>query len=255
MDITILAAVLLGLAGLAVFWFITRSGAVRTTVGLARPRTLNLMVGLMNAGKTTMLARLLGHSGPPLETVSSMTANRAAVPGVSLTVVDFPGHRRLRREVYSLLEETKKLVMVVDSETIQDDRHEGAQALSELVVDLFQARAFKGVSGVLFACTKQDRVTSYRAVAVKRFLEKEMTLQLSTRSGTVGALGAIHNVKTKETRESIAAKADDACMLFLNDDGKFLFDDMSIPVKFVEVSSVDNSDNLSLEAVTAFFAE
>lgn len=258
MDISTLAAILLGLAGLAVFWFITRSGTVRTTVGLTRPRTLHLLAGLVGSGKTAMLARLLGNPGPAaLETVSSMAANRAVVGGVPL--VDYPGHRRLRREIFSVLEEAKKLVLVVDSETIQDDRDEGAQALSELVVDLFQSKAFKGVGSVLFACTKQDKVTSFKAVAVRRFLEKEITLQLSTRSGTVGSIGAIQNVKTKETRESIAAKADDACALFLNADGKFLFDDMAMPIKFVEVSSVDNVDNLSLflslEPVTQFLAE
>ena len=252
MDSTVIA-VLAGLLGLAVFWFFTRSGAVRTAVGLERPRTLHLMVGLVNSGKTTLIARLIGQQGP-LECVSSMVPNRATLPSGQV-VVDYPGHRRLRREVFSVLEEAKKVVVVVDTESIQDDRDEGAQALSELVCDLFQSKAFKGVTAVLFACTKRDSVTSFRAVAVKKLLENEMTHQLSTRSGTVGSIGAIQNVKTKTTRESNAARADDACMLFLNEDGKFSFGDLSVPVTFVEVSGVDNSDGLSADAVAQFLAE
>jgi signal recognition particle receptor subunit beta len=256
MNVSVLAAVLLGLAGLAFFWFVTRSGTVRTTVGLSRPRTLYLLVGLVNSGKTTMLTRLLGHKGPgPLETVTSTKANRAVVAGVSLPVVDYPGHRRLRPGVFSVLEETKKLVIVVDSETIQDDRDEGAQALSELMADLFQSRAFNGVSGVLIACTKQDSPTSYRALAVRRFLEKELTLLLSTRSGTVGSISAIQNVKTQESRASKTSKVDDACALFLSEDGKFSFDSLPVPVKFVEVSSVENDTNHSLQPLLDFFAE
>lgn len=247
-------ATLIGLAGLAVLWLLTRSrGGVRSVVGLSKPRTLTLLIGLSNSGKTTLLSRLVfgKDSTSTVETASSMGPNRVTLP-TGHVVVDYPGHRRLRRDVYPLLEEAKQVVVVVDAETIQDDAALGAMALAELICDIFQSSAFHGVKQVLFACTKRDKATSFRATAVKKILETEMSRLLSTRSGSVGSINSIQNVATKVSKESAAARQNDHCALFVNEDGKFSFSTLAVPVTFEDVSSFDADGCASTEPVEKF---
>lgn len=253
----IVGAVVFG-AALYVFLRKTRvGGAAAAVVGIKKPRTLNSLIGLTGAGKTALFLRLIGKTFRP--TNSSMTMNRFSIPDSNGEILaDIPGNRRQRNALLEILHETKRLVVVVDSITIQDDRNAGVQALAELLCDAFQSAGFSGVKGVLFACTKRDDLTSFSSKAVRRFLETEMARELKTREAAVGTL---HNVAGVKAAKSSAISAKDDVLLYVREDGKFSFDDVCVPCTFADVSAVgdagaaegcDSNDVFGFEVVRKF---
>ncbi|KAG8345413.1 putative ADP ribosylation factor family Signal recognition particle [Trypanosoma vivax] len=228
-------------------------GAKMTT---RRRRHTLLLLGPCGSGKTTLFAQLVARKRISART--SMQPNRAVMrfkadaasddeegpqtsPGACMTVVDFPGHRRLRCSIDQELEEAKKVVIVVDSVTIQDPQG-GAEALAELVVSVFTSPAFYFVEGVLVACTKRDELTSYSAKSVQKLLEKEITHHIITRRGDVQSIGDIVNaegvaVGRRKNNGSSLGKTAKRHQLSLNDSGKFTFDTFPLPVDFVDISS------------------
>ncbi|KAH9588862.1 Signal recognition particle receptor [Trypanosoma melophagium] len=279
---------------------------VLSGVGItSRHRHTVLLIGLCGSGKTTLFAQLIAQKR--ITTRTSMKPNRAVMTlrskhsitnngehnfsadnestrtvstttttattttvGSPVEVVDYPGHRRLRESLTSDLEEANKVVLVVDSVTIQDDRQEGAQALAELVVSVFTSPAFYGVKRVLVACTKRDELTSYSAKAVKRILEAEVTRCLATRRGEVQSLDSIVNAsglavgrrKNKSgggvsNSNSSSSRVGKVHELLLGESGKFTFDDFPIPVVFVDVSSyvLPTEHPFNVEVVREFVDE
>ncbi|ESL07697.1 hypothetical protein TRSC58_04610 [Trypanosoma rangeli SC58] len=268
------------IAGLIVRYLFGTRGAS------SRHRHTLLMVGLCGSGKTTLFAQLVARKC--VSTRTSMEPNRAAmkrravlsgtekgVPSsaapsmfangadASVVVVDFPGHRRLRESLLPALEEAKNVVVVVDAVTIQDDRHEGAQALAELLLSVFTSSAFYGVQRVLVACTKRDELTSYSAKAVRKLLEVDITRCITSRQGDLQSLDNILNSagvavgRSKNNSGSGRSSGSTDCrahQLSLGDAGKFTFDTFPVPVQFVDVSSmVDPSRHpFNVEAVWDF---
>ncbi|RNF02161.1 signal recognition particle receptor subunit beta [Trypanosoma rangeli] len=236
----------------------------------SRHRHTLLMIGLCGSGKTTLFAQLVARKC--VSTRTSMEPNRAAMkrravlcstdkgvfPSVapsmlgngvdaSVVVVDFPGHRRLRESLLPALEEAKNVVVVVDAVTIQDDRHEGAQALAELLLSVFTSSAFYGVQRVLVACTKRDELTSYSAKAVRKLLEVDITRCITSRQGDLQSLDNILNSagvvvgRSKNNSGSGRSSCGRDCrahQLSLGEAGKFTFDAFPVPVQFVDVSSM-----------------
>ncbi|ORC87211.1 uncharacterized protein TM35_000231820 [Trypanosoma theileri] len=270
----------------------------------SRHRHSALLIGLCGSGKTALFAQLIAQKR--IKTRTSMKANRAvmtlrskhsitnngkqeddstdnkltktvsntntntAAVGAPVEVVDYPGHRRLRDSLTSDLEEANKVILVVDTVTIQDDRQEGAQALAELVVSVFTSPAFYGVKRVLVACTKRDELTSYSAKAVKKILEAEITRCIATRRGDVQSLDSIVNasgiaVGRKKNKSGASGRNNNSNLsrggkvheLLLGESGKFTFDDFPVPVVFVDVSSyVSPTEHpFNVEAVREFVDE
>mmetsp|Transcript_71232 Transcript_71232/g.82865 ORF Transcript_71232/g.82865 Transcript_71232/m.82865 type:complete len:301 (-) Transcript_71232:92-994(-) len=203
------------------------------------------LIGICGSGKTALFLRLIGQKFR--ETNTSLQSNQHTLAGRSdVLIVDTPGSRRKRGDVLSAVEVSKKLVIVLDSISIQDDRDEGANAVADLICDVFNGPAAitDGLTSVLFACTKRDDLTSFSSKAVRRLLETAIARELATRQAGVGSLGMVAGVKSLQrgNRSASAAtsnlegEASDVG-LYLRDDGKFSFDDLSIPFSFVDVSS------------------
>ncbi|KEG07584.1 signal recognition particle receptor subunit beta [Trypanosoma grayi] len=227
-----------------------------------RHRHTLLLLGLCGSGKTTLFAQLVANKRISART--SMQPNRAAMaerlaegsgvddssaysPSVAaansnIVVVDFPGHRRLRESLAPALENARDVVFVVDAVTIQDDRHEGAQALAELVVSVVTSPEFYGVQRVLVACTKRDELTSYSAKAVRKLLEAEITRCVATRRGGVQSIDSIVNsagvAVGRKAHKAGGSNGGYAHELFLGESGKFSFDAFPVPVQFADVSSL-----------------
>nr|CCC89485.1 unnamed protein product [Trypanosoma congolense IL3000] len=230
-----------------------------------------LLVGMAGSGKTTLFAQLV--AGKRVAVRTSMEANRGDVKAsgstdnadssqvsTGVTLIDFPGHRRLRESLLEAVEEVKKVIFVVDSVTIQDP-HEGAEAVAELMVAVLSSPAFYGVEQVMVACTKRDELTSYSAKSVQKLLEKEITHCLTTRSGGAQRIENIVNAsgvavglsKSKYGRGSGAANSR-SHEVSLDESGKFSFSAFAVPVHFADISSfVGVEENLyNVEPVREF---
>ena len=250
MDITVFSIVVAVVLGLAVLWWVLRHGKGTTSsMGIFRKRNKYLLVGLCNSGKTQLLLKLSGRDVPP-STVTSMQPNELPVDidGGSIMVTDFPGHRRLRDGMFPFLQEAKKLIIAVDSLTIQD-KENGAAAVCPLLVAILESPACRGVQTILVACTKRDVITSFSSKAVRRQLESEMTQLLSNQAGGVKKLeGPVTKRKTHQDENDDERDV----TLFLRDDGKFSFDDVPIPVAFADCTAV--ADSPGIAAVVEFLS-
>jgi signal recognition particle receptor subunit beta len=269
----ILFAVVGGLLVLGTLWAIlsflngrSRGGLSSAGIVFSKPTRSNaaMLIGLCGSGKTSLFLRLTQMPDQKLnhlpETNTSMQLNKGVYrsdAGSSYVVVDYPGHRRLRGDgLYATLQESKKLVVVVDSITVQDVLTDGAQAVADLLYDVLQSNAFDGIESVLFACNKRDDVTSFSAKAVRRLLETEVARQISTRSAAVGSIEKVTSASgqvAKGSRRGAGAPSDrsDECVLVAQSNGKFSFDDLRVPVQFIDVSAVGD-DLYNADGVRAF---
>lgn len=223
----------------AVFFFKSNRAGARKAAGLLRKsRNMVLMCGLAGSGKTAMFLRLT--TGEVYDTLSSMVPNTGTACGTK--IVDFPGARRMRKELLEALAEAKKVIVVVDSVRAQDDI-DGASSVAELMCDMAESRNFSGVSEILVACTKRDELTSYTSKSVRRLLETEITKVLVSRESALGSLRTARNVAGGGSGAADTA-AESSAGFMLNELQKFSFQDggSPVPVTFVDVSAKPNAD-------------
>lgn len=216
----------------------------RVGVLAKKRRHTTLLVGLPSSGKTALLSRLV-TGDTTAETRTSMQVNTGVLHGhkeeerLGLLLVDYPGHRRLRDSLFSHLEEAVNVVVVIDSVTIQDDRHEGALAVSELLLAVLQSPEFYGVQKLLFACAKRDELASYSSKAVRKLLEAAMVRSIESRQGDLGRVDTVVDGKgtvvTGGGRKKHGGRQR-AYVLDLGEEGGFSFDQLGLPVSFVDVS-------------------
>lgn len=236
-------AVVVGFVTLKLVAFLV-GGSVRSTLLNSVPRRNVVLIGLPGAGKTSLLLKLADAGArDPLKSQTSMEPNITTVrvsDSKELTLVDCPGHQRLRHKLFDAVEAATTVVVVVDSVTIQDDHTQGAQALAGLLFDVLQSKAFYGVKKLVIACSKGDEITSFSSKAVRRYLEAEMGRTIATRAGAVGTLrGEIkRNVRGATQNSSLCEEG----ILYLSEDTKkFSFDTLNCPVTFVDCSVTNPS--------------
>lgn len=187
-----------------------------------------LIVGPCGSGKTSLFYRLLSSkdgSDMWCETVSSMRKNAGMVGRESL--VDYPGHYRLRGGLASELKGCKKVIFVVDSSAMAQQ----SKAAAEI---LFQVLTSGAKCPLLFVCNKTDKATAKTPQRVKLTMMNEIeTLR-----------------KTANTMETTG---DGASSVALGQQGQFFdFDKHSpCPVTFLPFS-LKNDDDLS--PITRFIA-
>ncbi|CCW69323.1 unnamed protein product [Phytomonas sp. Hart1] len=208
-------------------------------------RDLVLLIGLPSSGKTALLSQIAYGCVPSTQT--SIQSNRLKVEikkkrnTVQRTIVDHPGHQRLRGSLPTFLASTHKLVVVINSITIHNDFDEGAHALADLLVVVFQSPAFVGVKAVLFACTKRDEPTSYSAKAVQKLLEGAMAKALVSRKGDLDRVKMVMDSNGKAIgKVSHSKNTGRGGVLQVDKQGCFSFDQLGVPYRFVEISSFPN---------------
>ncbi|KAG5493696.1 hypothetical protein JIQ42_02070 [Leishmania sp. Namibia] len=249
------------------------------SLGRRRPRSSTVLIGLPDSGKTALYVQLVHHQ-QLLESRTSMRANvgymrAAAQHGLSngtagVRVIDCPGHPRLYEEMLRAVREAVNVVVVIDSVTVQDSQHEGVGALAELLFNVLQAPEFYGVRRLLFACTKRDEVISYTSKAVRKLLEVAMVASIESRQNVIGRVESVRDsnntVITSDGKYGGGLRGGGRRYLLSfdaadNHDGggeaapvhgqgrgasgasakSFSFEQLGIPLAFVDVSSRPNS--------------
>ena len=134
------------------------------------------LVGPCDSGKSAAMLQLRdGESGEKLRpTHTSQTFNEDFVDGVR--VIDFPGHARLRPQLFDMIEDCAALVFVIDSVTFKDTARETASFVLDL---LTSEKMLKHCTRMLVMCNKTDALPDELAgispkTMVKRRLETEI---------------------------------------------------------------------------------
>ncbi|KAI9324071.1 signal recognition particle receptor beta subunit-domain-containing protein [Zopfochytrium polystomum] len=227
----VVGTILLGLVAIAIGWIIPRiflAGSRRSQV---------LIVGINGSGKTSLFS-LLKH-GKIMETRSSMVENegaftihsnclkqvseplqkRALSAAGTVTLVDLPGHDKLRLRVLEKLPQAKRVVVMLDASTIFQKQRPVAELLTDILVERSISR---DAVPVLVVCNKQDDLMAQPAAKVKELLASEMDRIRSTRAAGV------------DRQDGDAGGSPDE---FLGVEGEpFTFDQISNEVEFVELS-------------------
>lgn len=137
-----------------------------------------LLWGPVGAGKTSLW--YLWREGEFPRTITSMSPNEDQMViqtaegqrKQKMTVIDFPGHQRMRAELLNRhLRRAKKIVFVVDASTLKSDVAPVAQQLFDLLTRSFVSEAN---IPVIVACNKSDDPTAVSSSVAKNLLEAEL---------------------------------------------------------------------------------
>ncbi|TDH68700.1 hypothetical protein CCR75_004592 [Bremia lactucae] len=145
-----------------------------------------LLLGPRHAGKTSFLHFV--RDGKHVETVSSMkekTYNFSVHPkynpdkfDAELTVIDYPGHERLRSRVTEFYPITSCIAFFVDASDVPSFRK-----AAEFLYDVFANKKINDQAPpIMIVCNKSEITTAASPQAVRDALEKELTQLKTTRS-------------------------------------------------------------------------
>ncbi|TMW56146.1 hypothetical protein Poli38472_008794 [Pythium oligandrum] len=182
-----LVVLLAGLVALYIYLLVSFCMHMRSLgVGITgNKKKMTMLLGPRGAGKTALFHQL--RDGRFVETVTSMTEleGKFAVHdryntinfGAHLSIVDYPGHERLRSRVADYYPVTGCVVFVVDA------ADQSFRKAAEYLYDIFSNAKFNDLAPrMLIACNKTDIKSAATVEVVKEALEKELTKLKKTRS-------------------------------------------------------------------------
>ncbi|NXP24561.1 SRPRB protein, partial [Scytalopus superciliaris] len=147
----------------------------RFVQGRRSSRRAVLLLGLCDAGKTLLFARLL--SGRYRHTQTSITDSSATYrlsrdKSTNVTLIDLPGHESLRLQFLERFKAAARaIVFVVDSVAFQQEVKDVAEFLYQVLVD---GTVLRNAPALLIACNKQDVTMAKSAKLIQQQLEKEL---------------------------------------------------------------------------------
>ncbi|XP_025934383.1 ovotransferrin-like [Apteryx rowi] len=157
--------------------------------GRKSSRKAVLLLGLCDAGKTLLFARLL--TGKYRDTQTSITDSSAIYrvssdKSANVTLIDLPGHESLRLQFLERFKAAARaIVFVVDSVAFQREVKDVAEFLYQVLVD---STVLKNAPALLIACNKQDVTMAKSAKLIQQQLEKELNTLRVTRSAAPTSL-------------------------------------------------------------------
>ncbi|XP_065603876.1 signal recognition particle receptor subunit beta [Cyrtonyx montezumae] len=163
----------------------------RFAQGARSSRRAVLLLGLCDAGKTLLFARLL--TGRYRDTQTSITDSSAVYrvssdKGTNVTLIDLPGHESLRLQFLERFKAAARaIVFVVDSVAFQREVKDVAEFLYQVLID---STVLKNAPALLIACNKQDITMAKSAKLIQQQLEKELNTLRVTRSAAPTSLDA-----------------------------------------------------------------
>ncbi|NWU93981.1 SRPRB protein, partial [Upupa epops] len=195
----------------------------RCVQGRRSGRRAVLLLGLCDAGKTLLFARLL--TGKYRDTQTSITDTSAVYranndKSTNVTLIDLPGHESLRLQFLERFKAAARaIVFVVDSVAFQREVKDVAEFLYQILID---STVLKNAPALLIACNKQDVTMAKSAKLIQQQLEKELNTLRVTRSAAPSSLdGSVTGVPAQ-----------------LGKKGKeFDFSQLPMKVEFVECSA------------------
>ncbi|CAM9307852.1 unnamed protein product [Bubo scandiacus] len=161
----------------------------RFVQGRRSSRQAVLLLGLCDAGKTLLFARLL--TGKYRDTQTSITDSSAVYrvsndKSANVTLIDLPGHESLRLQFLERFKAAARaIVFVVDSVAFQREVKDVAEFLYQVLVD---STVLKNAPALLIACNKQDVTMAKSAKLIQHQLEKELNTLRVTRSAAPTSL-------------------------------------------------------------------
>ena len=179
--------------------------------GKVRSKRAVLLLGPCGGGKTLAYQTLLAaaaaaEAAPPPETVTSMIAAEADFAlaadalggggagggdGIGVTVVDYPGHARLRAGLPEQLARSAGVVLVVDAAKLAAQLRPAAEILYAVLTHLAAGAGAKGLpdNGVLVLCNKTDMVGAKTPARAKLMLQTELEALRKTTLSLAGTAG------------------------------------------------------------------
>ncbi|KAJ7632783.1 signal recognition particle receptor beta subunit-domain-containing protein [Roridomyces roridus] len=160
-----------------------------------------LLVGPPDGGKTAILSTLVYNQTLPTHTSLQTNASVVAVPALkkSLTVVDIPGHPRIRNQVDEHIGDAKAIAFVVDASTVSRNGAVVAEHLHTILNALTSLPPSQALPALLILAHKSDLVKSGTAASatseslainrVKTILERELEKRRISQSGGVAVEG------------------------------------------------------------------
>ncbi|XP_026473920.1 ADP-ribosylation factor-like protein 3 [Ctenocephalides felis] len=144
-----------------------------------------LLLGLDNAGKTTILKRLASEEVTEVTPTAGFNIKSVTSEGYKLNVWDIGGQSKIRPYWRNYYENTDVLLYVIDSV----DRRRLEESSDELY-DLLADEKLKGVPLLVFA-NKQDLDTAMKASEIAEMMNlhklKDRSWQIQASSGLTGA--------------------------------------------------------------------
>ena len=196
--------------GVAYYALAGAKGAGSVAGGKVRSKRAVLLLGPCGGGKTVAYQTLLAaaaaaEAAPPPETVTSMIAAEADFAlaadalggggggggGVGVTVVDYPGHARLRAGLPEQLARSAGVVLVVDAAKLAAQLRPAAEILYAVLTHLAAGAGAKGLpdNGVLVLCNKTDMVGAKTPARAKLMLQTELEALRKTTLSLAGTAG------------------------------------------------------------------
>ncbi|KAJ7097768.1 signal recognition particle receptor beta subunit-domain-containing protein [Mycena belliarum] len=190
----IIASLSLAVVCIAILVFFTRRKSGSTG-------NLLVLVGPPDGGKTAILSTLM--YGQTLPTHTSLQTNSSTVdlPAVKkkLTVVDIPGHPRIRDQVSEYLRDSKAIAFVVDASTVSRNGPAVAEHLHTILNALTSLPPSQPLPSLLILAHKSDLLKSGTASSatsealavnrVKTILERVLEKRRVSQAGGVGVEG------------------------------------------------------------------
>ncbi|CAG5109506.1 Oidioi.mRNA.OKI2018_I69.chr2.g4033.t1.cds [Oikopleura dioica] len=173
-EIFALVGLLLLIAGICAYFF-TRSSKGSDIV----------FVGLQQAGKTTLISKLL-NSEKDFLTATSIGANIAAYKledSKTIQLIDIPGADRLRyNAIQKFKSSVRGIILVINSEKVQKEIRDVAELLFSLLTDE-KINSLK--PKILIAANQQDCPIAKSGVKIQELLENELTLVRKTQGAAL----------------------------------------------------------------------
>ncbi|KAJ7063491.1 P-loop containing nucleoside triphosphate hydrolase protein [Mycena amicta] len=154
-----------------------------------------LLVGPPDGGKTAILSTLVYNQ--PLPTHTSLQTNSSVITLPSakktLSVVDIPGHPRIRNQIDEYISDAKAIAFVVDVSTVSRNGPAVAEHLHIVLNAIMSLPPSQVLPSLLILAHKSDLIksgTSAQAInRVKTILERELEKRRVAQSGGVGVEG------------------------------------------------------------------
>eukprot|EP00096_Caligus_rogercresseyi_P008409 TRINITY_DN27157_c0_g1_i1.p1 TRINITY_DN27157_c0_g1~~TRINITY_DN27157_c0_g1_i1.p1 ORF type:complete len:227 (+),score=59.01 TRINITY_DN27157_c0_g1_i1:81-761(+) len=210
-------SVLLLIALLAV-WLRSRGSKVRNII----------FVGPTDTGKTAIFMKLL--HGFNEETFTSLTCNKGNYKlkdsGVEISVVDIPGHERIRRGFVDKLKgKSPAVAYVLDASTFESKLRDAGEFLCELLKD-----PALGLNNFAIICNKQDLPNSKGVSIIRQRLEEEINL--------------LHEIHSKSLDDNTVSSSS---LTLKSPEKDFKFADLKAQVQFLECSALDQNGLLDVQ--------
>eukprot|EP00347_Sterkiella_histriomuscorum_P010900 403374493 len=204
-----------------------------------------VICGAVHSGKTSLFYHLITKE--VRTTVTSINVNETPqpmevkIPGSAIgqdsaitkkiSVIDVPGHYHFKERLQEALESAKAIVVVIDSKE-KEKFGEAAEIIYEILNNL---TVLSNHTPVVIACNKQDLQFSKKSTVIESELEKEIE--------------EIRKVKRAVSQDD----ANERVGYLESLKKKIVFSEMQIPIKFIEVSILNEDLNELYKFINAHF--